>query len=269
MQGNAVTMQAQTVRIVHCKRKKQYSSLVLFCARSGKEDQFAGLKDLFPEYSSAFATNYKVKFIPSPKIIGPQYGSVLSGPAVFSRFSMRKADRYALPGNYKWPRRIFFLDRCMLVARLPAGEDREWVIVNTHNAAYDKGGFIKTEQLELIKSFALNEYAKGNAVIIGGDWNSYMPGTTGAQFPSAEGIPEYYQPLPSDWEIPGWDWGFDPSVPTCRSLAAPYKAGETFSCVIDGFLVSPNIEIIHTEGIDTGFQYSDHNPLIMTVKLRV
>ena len=34
------------------------------------------------------------------------------------------------------------------------------------------------------------------------------------------------------------------------------------------FLVSPNVEVTGSEVLDTGFAYSDHNPIIMTVKLR-
>ena len=37
---------------------------------------------------------------------------------------------------------------------------------------------------------------------------------------------------------------------------------------VDGFLVSPNVEVTGSEVLDTGFAYSDHNPIIMTVKLR-
>jgi len=236
--------------------------------RSYKEDQAALVGEVLKGYSQAFASNYKVKYIPSPRIVGTQYGAVHSGLSVYSQYAMSSAVRYALPGNYPWPRRIFFLDRCMLVTRIPAKDGREWVMINTHNAAYDKGGYIKAEQLAFIRSFASAEYEKGNCVVIGGDWNNYMPGTDGRQFPSAVEPPEYYQPLPEDWTLPGWSWGFDPAVPTNRSLTTTLVPGETFTSIIDGFLVSPNVEILRTEGIDLGFEYSDHNPLLILLKMK-
>ena len=36
---------------------------------------------------------------------------------------------------------------------------------------------------------------------------------------------------------------------------------------VDGFLVSPNVEVTGSEVLDTGFAYSDHNPVVMTAKL--
>ena len=38
--------------------------------------------------------------------------------------------------------------------------------------------------------------------------------------------------------------------------------------MIDGFIVSDNIEIINCETLDYGFKYSDHNPVLMKFKLR-
>jgi endonuclease/exonuclease/phosphatase family metal-dependent hydrolase len=51
-----------------------------------------------------------------------------------------------------------------------------------------------------------------------------------------------------------------------RDNATPYVKGETFETVIDGFLISPNLEIINTKTHDLGFKNSDHNPVTVTLK---
>ena len=38
--------------------------------------------------------------------------------------------------------------------------------------------------------------------------------------------------------------------------------------MIDGFIVSDNIEPTFVDVIDTGFRYSDHNPVKMKFKLK-
>ncbi len=235
--------------------------------RSYKEDQFKLIADLLPGFNSSFATNYKVKYIPSPKLFGTQYGSVHSGIGIFSKFKIEKSERISLPGNYKWPKKVLFLDRCMLVSRIQTEDNSTVVLINTHNSAYDKGGFLKKEQLNLIKEYGEKEYDNGNYVIIGGDWNNYMPGTDGNSFPSEEKAPVYYQPLPADWNMENWIWGSDKTVPTNRSLEKSYEEGRTFTSIIDGYLLSPNIRIKKIKTYDLGFKHTDHNPTEITLEL--
>jgi len=229
--------------------------------RSYKEDQYETISRLLGKYNSTFAPNYKVKFIPSPTIIGTQYGSVHSGLAIYSQYAIDESVRVSLPGNYQWPKKVFFLDRCMLVSKIKKSNGKTIVLINTHKSAYDKGGFLKKKQLDFIKEYAEKEYKEGHYVIIGGDWNSYMPGTDGLTFPSEEPAPDFYQSLPENWKIDNWNWAVDKQVPTNRSLEDAYKKGATFSSVIDGFLLSPNVKVISVKTIDLDFQYSDHNPM--------
>ena len=61
--------------------------------------------------------------------------------------------------------------------------------------------------------------------------------------------------------------GKDAPVPSVRNADGAYHEGQLV-LTVDGFLVSPNVEVTGSEVLDTGFAYSDHNPIIMTVKLR-
>ena len=47
----------------------------------------------------------------------------------------------------------------------------------------------------------------------------------------------------------------------------PYTAGVNYTVVVDGFLVSSNVQVNMVENINTDFAYSDHNPVLMSFSL--
>jgi len=98
-------------------------------------------------------------------------------------------------------------------------------------------------------------------VIAGGDWNHGLPGSDPGRFAWTIARPGWYMPLPTDFTPPGFSWAVDESVPTIRSTGSAYKKGANFVAVIDGFLVSPNVEIKKVNGRNLAFQHSDHNPV--------
>ena len=60
-------------------------------------------------------------------------------------------------------------------------------------------------------------------------------------------------------------------MPSCRLLNQPYNpadAENTQYYVIDGFILSPNIELLQVEGVNLDFADSDHNPVLISVKLK-
>lgn len=60
------------------------------------------------------------------------------------------------------------------------------------------------------------------------------------------------------------------NAPTCRDADLPLIGHEQdlYKSVIDGFIVSQNIEIIEVTNIDNGFEYSDHQPVILKFSLK-
>jgi len=234
--------------------------------RSYNINQYNEIKKILPNYNATFAINYKVPFVPQP-ILKP-YGKVYAGIATYSKYTISDSERYQLPGSYGWPVQLFFLDRCMLLNRIPLKNGKDLVIINTHNSAYDKNGSQKSEQLSFIKSILVSEYKNGNYVVIGGDWNNILPGVDIEEFKTELTVPEFYIPIPETFTPLNWNWAVDKRVPTNRTLDIPYSHGKNYVTVIDGFLCSPNIEIIETETIDTGFKYSDHNPIKVKIRLK-
>jgi hypothetical protein len=56
-------------------------------------------------------------------------------------------------------------------------------------------------------------------------------------------------------------------VPSCRNADGPYHEGQ-YVLTIDGFLVSPNVDVTEANVVDTGFAYTDHNPVQMEFTLQ-
>ena len=65
----------------------------------------------------------------------------------------------------------------------------------------------------------------------------------------------------------GWQFAWDTDSPTCRLLNEPYNAETTQHYIIDGFIVSPNVEILSVETVEEEFFNSDHNPVLLEAKL--
>ncbi len=229
--------------------------------RSFNQDFYALLRGRLSSYDSTYATNYRAPFVPFP--LGSPIGNVESGVATFSKLPITEATRIALPSKNSWPVKSFHLKRNLLVTRIPL-EEKELVLINGHFSAY--GPELLPEQLRIAKELITEEYAKGNYVVLGADWNQIPPITGANNYPLEEEPLYIPEEIPQEWTPEGWTWGMDPSVPTYRLLNKPYNSDEFHQVgVIDGFLVSPNLEIVELYGIDLQFKDSDHNPVYMRV----
>ena len=235
-------------------------------SRSYMVDQLEVLKENYPNYAFAFGRNYKVPWVPVP--ITKPMGRVESGISTFSRYNIAEASRFQFPGEEKWLVQLFELDRCFVETRLQVDNGKELVVVNLHLSAFDKGGIIRQQQLNYLKRYLEGEYIRGNYVIAGGDWNHNLPNTEPDKFTALEDWPFWLKNLPENYEVAKYKWGIDYEVPTVRTLAKPYKDGDNFKAIIDGFLISDNVEIISVSTRDTNFKYSDHNPTVLTFSLK-
>ncbi len=214
----------------------------------------------------AFAYNYNCDFVPFP---WPPIGRVKSGLATYTVFEVSSAVRESLPVPFAWPVRTANLKRCMLVERIPVeGSDKELVIINLHLEAYDDGEG-KAAQTKQLMQLISREYAKGNYVIAGGDFNQVFEDAKNA-YPVLD--ENYWQPgmlLSSD--LPqGFRYVYDATVPTCRLLNEPYSGNRsrTQLYVIDGFIVSDNLHVRHAETVDLNFAHTDHQPVYLEVSLK-
>lgn len=215
-------------------------------------------------YFTFYATNYQVSFVPVP--LNNPMGKVNSGIMTLSRYTPQNAKRIQLPGLSPWPNRVFNLRRCLLITRFPMNNGREFVLINTHNSAFENDS-LKLEEMNFIRQIALNDYEKGNYVIVGGDWNQLPPNFAPDKFGNAYET-KAFKPLSIDsgFMPTGWQWAYDPTLPTNRYLDRPYsKSCRTI--ILDFFLLSPNIQVSDLSTINLNFRYSDHNPVKLTFTL--
>ena len=211
-----------------------------------------------------YSQNLVCKWIPYPL---PMIGKVDSGIELITDYKVKAAERLQLPIPFKWPVSVFNLKRCLQICHVPIKDsDRELTLINLHLEAYDNGEG-KLAQRNMLMQIIRDEYAKGNYVIAGGDFNHWFPSTSEIYGVNAElWTPAYLEKE----DIPeGWSFAYDPSVPSCRSLDKPYtdKNDHQFY-VLDGFILSPNVELVSVETVDLDFAHTDHNPVKMTVKIQ-
>ena len=220
------------------------------------------------EFNEVFAQNYDSPYLFYP-LINP-HGANQSGIVTLSRHPISSAVRRSLPietGIMK----LVDLDRCYSVSRIPMENGRELVLYNLHLSAYTSDGTIATEQLEMLCADMLAEYESGNYCVAGGDFNKDLLGDSSAYFGAADQEYSWAQPIP-EGVFDGYDVQLiapldesDP-VPSCRNADSAYHAGQ-YVLTVDGFMVTPNVTVSDSAVLDTGFAYSDHNPVKMTFTL--
>ncbi|MBZ0243524.1 MAG: endonuclease/exonuclease/phosphatase family protein [Bacteroidales bacterium] len=234
--------------------------------RTYRKNQLAQIAPVLPNHEYVSAINYQVPFVPVP--LREPMGAVKAGMLSFSAYQSLAATRHAYPQIAGWPDRMFLLDRCFIESRFATTDNKELVILNTHNSAFIDDAMKMNHELKRIQEKMLLEYSLGNYVIAGGDWNmnppAYVPETHfgGHRFvPSAVAFPQDFFPA-------GWTFAFDAKTPSNRFLDEAYNKGITGSTTLDYFILSPNIKLEKMETIDLNFKNSDHNPVVMEVSLQ-
>ena len=221
-------------------------------------------------YCYTYARNYKVAYIPYPI---PPLGKMDAGILTLSRLQIDNPTRVSLPCPFKWPVRLGNLKRCISInkASVNGGTDN-LSLVNLHLEAYDNGEG-KAAQTAFLKQKLDEEYSSGNYVIAGGDFNQSFSTADTSMYPT----------LSDRWHCgeldcsafsDHWQFAMDTSTPSCRSLDQPYSTAKDKSAqkfqyyMIDGFIVSDNLTIKKIETLDLGFKNSDHNPVVITLKIK-
>ena len=240
--------------------------------RSYHVDERDQLRAQFPDYCSTFAVNYHSPFLFYP--LTQPHGASYSGLLTLSDSEITSALRRSLPISTGLSK-FLDLDRCYSINHIPTEDGSELVIFNVHLSAYGTNGGLQEQQLSMLFADMKAEYDKGNYVICGGDFNHDFTGDSkyvlndttpenldslswAAEFP-AEMIPEGFARVT--------DYASGVTVPSTRNTDIPYS-DESFVVTLDGFIVSDNVETTYMDVIDTGFLYSDHNPVVLRFKLK-
>ncbi len=247
-----------------------FQEVDLDSTRSHHIDQYAMLSSSFDGYSGCKAVNYDSAYLMYP--IFEPHGASYSSMATFSRFVISSSLRRSFPISTSFSK-FLDLDRCYTVSRISTENGKELVIYNVHSSAYGGSDEIRTAQMTMLMNDMSAEYEKGNYVICGGDFNHDFTGDSTQRLNDGMGTLDFgwAQPFPDEL-IPE---GFSRCIsyldgeinPTCRDCDIPYKEGN-FTIIVDGFIVSDNVECVEVENIVTGFEYSDHNPVSMKFILK-
>jgi hypothetical protein len=231
-------------------------------AHDGPVNYWVNLKgridDLHSGLNRVFFADFQTRLLPWPL-------RLTHGQAIHTRHTIAETGVVPLPAE---DTAIFGVKRryASLVTRLPvAGRERGWTIASVHIAAFDPDAAVRTRQLRELMAWAAAEYARGQHVVLGGDWNLQLAETN---FPHTtdERFLFWLFPFPQDALPEGWRIAADASVPSVRTNHQPYVAGDNYVTTIDGFIVSPNVAVEEVRGIDLGFEHTDHQPVRITVR---
>ena len=231
--------------------------------RSYKVDEVQMMRESFEnEFDSTYGINYDSAYLFYP--ITCPIGSSHAGVMTFSLVDIRSSLRRSLPIQTGLAK-FLDLDRCFTVNRMQTTNGKELVLINLHLSAYTTDDTIVTQQVQMLMDTMQEEYAKGNYVIAGGDFNMDLLGNSSEIFGVSGEDYSWGQPFPERL-IPDGITLYAPldetnPVPSCRNADSPWDPETNFQLTIDGFLITDNIRVDIVEVVDTQFAYSDHNPV--------
>ncbi len=238
--------------------------------RSYHVDQAAQIIDLFGtemSFDNVFAQNYHSAYLMYP-LLQP-HGASNSGLLTLSNANITESLRRSLPIATDF-KKLLDLDRCYSISRIPVDNGKELVLVNVHTSAYGTDVSQGNAQLEMLFGDLSAEYAKGNYVICGGDFNHDFTGTSVEYFnPDSGKSYSWCQPFPEEIIPEGFSRCTDYAeglVSTTRNTDIPY-CEDSFVATLDGFIVSDNVSCSYVQNIETGYLYTDHNPVVMKFNL--
>lgn len=216
-------------------------------------------------YGTVFAQNYHSSYLLYP--FNDPHGKNNAGIMTLGKYRAADSTRYSFPIDDGFAK-FTDLDRCFSVTHYDVEGGKKLALISLHMSAYDEGGVIRKKQAELLKSVLEREYAAGNYVIAGGDFNQDLIGNL-EKFESAQKIPEWVstydsRDIPEHFSIVADNYS---SVGSCRGADVVWERGWTYTCVIDGFIVSDNVTVGSVDIVDTDFAFSDHNPVLMEFTL--
>ena len=190
---------------------------------------------------------------------------------MYSKYLMTGSLRRSLPIS-KGFSKFIDLDRCYSINRVKVKNGKELVLFNVHLSAYGNSDEIREGQLNMLFGDIKSEMEKGNYIICGGDFNHNLK----AEEKDGENHESWAYPFPRSKMPNGVTFAMDQldkevlnSMPESnRNNDTEYISGKTYVCTLDGFIISDNVEMEDYRVIDTGYAYSDHQPVFMEFKLK-
>ncbi len=217
---------------------------------------------------AAFAVNWDKRYVPYP-YWPPEanFGRVLSGQAVFSRFPILEQERHILA----WPREMpfywdrFYLDRLAQVVRIDVG--REILIINVHLEAYEQPTRAR-QAAQVLK--LLRRLRRDYPVIVLGDFNGISPymGVAGGGHSALSAADRYDPTVAMFVNEPGMAAAFPPKAFVAdESEIYTFSSGHPFQKIDYIFYDSEKIAPVNAYVARAAGQASDHLPVVMRFRL--
>lgn len=222
-------------------------------------DQRQLFYDGFPSYGYVYALNNHSPYLFYP--LTSPFGKNNAGILTLSRYEIADSIRRQLPIETGFSK-LFDLDRCYSVTSLKVAGDKMLYIYSLHLSAYTTDGTIADEQIEMLMQDMKEKQATGAYVMCGGDFNKDLLGDSSKYFGVSGEEYTWAQAFPVAKIPSGFSLVAPSNVPSCRNADRPYDLTD-FVVTIDGFIISDNITMVSSQVVDTGFAYSDHNPVYM------
>lgn len=164
------------------------------------------------------------------------------------------------------------LDRCYSRISIPVENGKELCLYLVHLSAYGHDDSVRAGQVDMLAADMAADLENDNYIICGGDFNHDMKNTEEGEeneyswahvFPRErlpEGISSVMDMI-SESERAKMPY-------STRYTDVPYDPETSLQVTVDGFLISDNIVLEKYEVLNTGYAYSDHNPVLLSFQLR-
>lgn len=234
--------------------------------RSYHIDELELLGQYIKGYYYTYAQNYDSPFLFFPP--WEPHGANKAGIVTFSRAEITDAMRRSLPISESFSK-FLDLDRCYSISRIPIKDGKMLCVYNIHMSAYGSSVEMRNRQIDMLCEDMEADYQAGNYVVCGGDFNHNL------RIEHQENEPDWAHLFPRERLPEGFRMALDEvedeaavSHNTCRDTGAPYDEETTYTVTLDGFIVSDNIDVNNYYHVDSGYQYSDHDPVVMEFTLK-
>ena len=241
----------------------------LDATRSYHVDEYEQIQEYFRDCSMTFALNYDSAFLFYPPT--QPHGKSKAGLAVMSQYPIESALRRSFPISTSFSK-FLDLDRCYSINRIPVEGGKYLCIINLHMSAYGNSDEIRQGQIAMLCEDMQKEYAAGNYIVCGGDFNHDLKALTddGSEreswaypFPREE-LPEGFRFCLDDLSEQERAAMHD----SARNADEAYNPETTYTVTLDGFIISDNVKCTWYENVDLQYQYSDHDPVYMRFVLQ-
>ncbi len=248
----------QAARVIGDKLVAKDADIVLLqenasaCFMTRGVDVYGGLQRKLSAYASCFWSDFRTFLVPQPF-------NFRHGITTFTKLSVAECITLETPQD---PLYYYgFLKKYYggIVQKYPIkGHGAAWVVINIHLSAFDAAA--RKDQLAVLMDYAEQEYRFGNHVVIGGDWNMRLLPVEFLHNPPKDDLFDVFD-FPHDTLPNGWVLAADDCTATLRSMNAAFVEGQTYTSIVDGFMVSPNVRIEALKTDDLGFEHTDHHPV--------